>query len=121
MQSTLQVKTRPELFFAGQICGVEGYVESIAMGLLAGINAARLAGGREPLTPPRSTACGSLVHYLSAAASDQFQPANITFGLLGEPAPELSAIRDKKERHRLQVGCALESMDQWIETLAHEM
>jgi methylenetetrahydrofolate--tRNA-(uracil-5-)-methyltransferase len=118
LQSTLQAKARPELFFAGQICGVEGYIESIATGLLAGLNAVRLAEGREPLTPPRSTACGSLVHYLSAVASDQFQPANITFGLLGEPPPEISALRDKKERHRLQVERALASMDQWIMDLS---
>jgi methylenetetrahydrofolate--tRNA-(uracil-5-)-methyltransferase len=117
LQSTLQARIRPELFFAGQICGVEGYIESIATGLLAGINAARLADGRDPLTPPRATACGSLVHYLSAAAADQYQPANITFGLLGEPPPEISAIRDKKERHRLRVERALASMDQWIEAL----
>jgi methylenetetrahydrofolate--tRNA-(uracil-5-)-methyltransferase len=112
--STLQTKTRPELFFAGQLCGVEGYIESIATGLLAGINAARFAEGREPLPPPRSTACGSLVHYLSAAVTDPYQPANITFGLLGEAPPEISVLRDKKERHRLQVERALASMDQWI-------
>lgn len=121
LQSTLQARTRPELFFAGQICGVEGYIESIATGLLAGINAAQLAAGREPLTPPRSTACGSLVHYLSAAAANQYQPANITFGLLEEPPPEISALRDKKERHRLQVERALASMDEWIEMLAHKI
>jgi methylenetetrahydrofolate--tRNA-(uracil-5-)-methyltransferase len=115
---TLQAKARPALFFAGQLCGVEGYIESIATGLLAGINAARFAGGQEPLTPPRSTACGSLVHYLSAAETDPYQPANITFGLLGEAAPEIAVLRDKRERHRLQVEQALASMDQWIKNVS---
>jgi methylenetetrahydrofolate--tRNA-(uracil-5-)-methyltransferase len=113
---TLQARERPELFFAGQICGVEGYVESIAMGLLAGINASRCAEGREPLAPPRSTACGSLAYYL-ASDNEHFQPANANFGLLPAASPEVSRIRDKKERHRIQVQEALKSMDQWIETL----
>jgi methylenetetrahydrofolate--tRNA-(uracil-5-)-methyltransferase len=112
---TLQARERPSLFFAGQICGVEGYVESIATGLLAGINASRLAQGREPLSPPRSTACGSLVHYISNDCLDKFQPVNITFGLLSEGVDGLkSQIRDRKERHRIQAEEALRDMDRWI-------
>ena len=118
LHATLQTRNRSDLFFAGQICGVEGYIESIATGLLAGVNAARIAQSADPVTPPLSTACGSLVHYLEAADPDHFQPANITFGLLGEPSAELRAIRDKKERHRLQVEKALESMHQWMESFA---
>ena len=70
------------MFFAGQICGVEGYVESIATGLLAGMLAASLALGCEPVSPPRATALGSLVHYVTKADAGNFQPANITFDLL---------------------------------------
>ena len=117
LNSTLQSRKRPELFFAGQICGVEGYIESIATGLLAGINASRLAEGRELLTPPRSTACGSLVHYVASGTAEDFQPANISFGLLSPASLDLHRIRDRKERHRVQVEEALKNMDQWIETL----
>jgi methylenetetrahydrofolate--tRNA-(uracil-5-)-methyltransferase len=117
LDATLQTRTCPGLFFAGQICGVEGYIESIATGLLAGINASRLAEGRELVSPPRSTACGSLVHYLASAEKERFQPANISFGLLPEPSADLSRIRDRKERHRIQVEEALKSMDRWIEGL----
>jgi methylenetetrahydrofolate--tRNA-(uracil-5-)-methyltransferase len=116
LDPTLQARTRPGLFFAGQICGVEGYIESIATGLLAGINASRMAEGREPVAPPRSTACGSLAYYLASAEKESFQPANISFGLLSESSADLSRIRDKKERHRIRVQEALESMDRWIET-----
>ena len=119
LQTTLQAKTRPELFFAGQLCGVEGYIEAMATGLLAGLNAARFACGQAPRTPPPSTACGSLVRYL-AAEQKNFQPANITFGLLAETPAEVTAIRDKKERHILQTQRALETMAAWIESLKDE-
>jgi len=112
---TLQARKSPELFFAGQLCGVEGYVESIATGLLAGINAARLIQGIEPSSPPNGTACGSLLHYVANAGSMSFQPVNMSFGLLSETAAELRhRIRDKKERHRIQVQEALSQLDQWI-------
>ena len=118
LSPSLQTQNRPELFFAGQICGVEGYVESIATGLLAGINAARLAQARDPLSPPRLTACGSLVHYITNAASVNFQPINMSFGILSDASAGFrSHFRDKKERHRLQVQEALETMDEWIESL----
>jgi methylenetetrahydrofolate--tRNA-(uracil-5-)-methyltransferase len=107
---TLQMKAHPQVMFAGQICGVEGYVESIATGLLAGMNAAALATGGEPIPPPRATALGSLVHYISQAESKNFQPANITFDLL----PALAArVRDRKERHRQQCELALRECDEW--------
>ena len=115
---TLQARTKPEVFFAGQLCGVEGYVESIATGLLAGIYACRLAQGLELLPPPRSTACGSLVHYISSAELKRFQPVNISFGLLNEGSAVTKIhIRDKKERHRIQVEAALKDLDQWFELL----
>jgi methylenetetrahydrofolate--tRNA-(uracil-5-)-methyltransferase len=117
LDATLQARRQPGLFFAGQICGVEGYVESIATGLIAGINAARIVGGRAPVSPPRDTACGSLLHYISCAAPEHFQPANISFGLLPEAPAGIRAIRDRTERHRLQVESSLQSMDHWIEAL----
>jgi methylenetetrahydrofolate--tRNA-(uracil-5-)-methyltransferase len=99
------------VLFAGQISGVEGYVESIASGQLAGMNAAALARGREPISPARTTAFGSLIHYICHADPRNFQPANITFDLL--PSWE-QKMRDKKERHRLQCERALHDMDDWL-------
>ena len=119
LRPTLQTRKRPELFFAGQICGVEGYVESIATGLLAGINACRLARGNDPLSPPRSTGCGSLVRYISSEGLEKFHPVNISFGILSEGQTRTGdPIRDRKERHRVQVQEALRDMDQWIASLA---
>jgi methylenetetrahydrofolate--tRNA-(uracil-5-)-methyltransferase len=116
LQPTLQTRTRPDLFFAGQICGVEGYVESIATGLMASINACRLAEGRDPVVPPAGTACGSLVRYIAFADPDGFQPANISFGLLPPCSEELKrGVRDRKERHRIQVQQAIETMERWNE------
>ncbi len=117
LRPTLQTKTNPDLLFAGQICGVEGYVEAIATGLLAGINVSRLAQGLPTLTPPRETACGSLVHYIAHADPGHFQPANISFGLLPEAGPELKKrIRDRKARHEWQVRQALETMQSWLQS-----
>ena len=110
LQSTLQMKSHPNVFFTGQICGVEGYVESIATGLLAGLHAAALAQGT-PLSPaPRASAFGSLTHYVTHADPKHFQPANITFDLL--PALDRK-IRDRKERHRLQCDLALKEFQAW--------
>jgi methylenetetrahydrofolate--tRNA-(uracil-5-)-methyltransferase len=111
LNPTLQMKTRPDVLFAGQICGVEGYVESIATGLIAGMNAAALAVGSELAPPPRATAFGSLVHYMTQAESKNFQPANITFDLL--PALDRK-VRDRKERHRLQCELALQAFEEWL-------
>jgi len=113
---TLQSKANPSLFFAGQICGVEGYVESIATGLLAGVNAARMARGLHPMTPPQETACGSLLNYIAFSDALHFQPANISFGLLpiasGQAAEKK---RDRKECRKMQVCEALKQMRQWSE------
>jgi methylenetetrahydrofolate--tRNA-(uracil-5-)-methyltransferase len=113
---TLQTRACPSLLFAGQICGVEGYVESMATGLIAGMNACRLIQGLSPVAPPQDTACGSLLHYISSANVESFQPANVSFGLLPASASELKTrIRDRKERHLRRVEEALGSMNQWIE------
>ena len=112
LQPTLQMKAHPKVFFAGQICGVEGYVESIATGLLAGLHAAAMAGGTQINPAPRPSAFGSLTHYVTHADAKNFQPANITFDLL--PALERK-IRDRKERHRLQCEFALREFDSWLQ------
>ena len=111
LRDTLQMKQHSSIFFAGQICGVEGYVESIATGLLAGVQAARLAGGETPLAPPRACALGSLMNYVTQADPKKFQPANITFDLL--PALEVR-VRDRKERHQQQCEVALRAFDGWV-------
>lgn len=101
LQSTLQLRSEPHIFFAGQICGVEGYAESIATGLLAGRNAARFAQGLPAETFPRETALGSLCHYICQADPRRFQPANITFDLLPalDEATRAKLRHDKKARH----------------------
>jgi len=112
LRETLQMKAHPRVMFAGQICGVEGYIESIATGLLAGTHAVALVHGMEPLVPPRASALGSLTHYVAHADARNFQPANITFDLL---PPLEKRIHDRKERHRLQCERALKEFDTWIE------
>jgi methylenetetrahydrofolate--tRNA-(uracil-5-)-methyltransferase len=106
--------------FAGQLSGVEGYTESIATGLLAGLGAAALHQGAEPAPPPRASALGSLVHYITHADPKDFQPANITFDLL-EPLEEemRKRVRDKKERHRLVCERALAAFDTWWSAMGH--
>ncbi len=115
LDECLRLKNAPGLMFAGQICGVEGYTESIAAGMLAGIYAAAIARGQEPAPVPRATAIGSLIHYITHADPRNFQPANITFDLL-EPLEEETRkkIRDKKERHRIQCERALAAFDAWL-------
>jgi len=111
---TLQMKQHPRVFFAGQICGVEGYVESIATGLIAGIHASAVASGAETSPAPRASALGSLVHYVTHASPRDFQPANITFDLLEPLEEELrKKTRDKKERHRIQCERALAAFEKW--------
>jgi methylenetetrahydrofolate--tRNA-(uracil-5-)-methyltransferase len=112
LSESLQMKRHPAVFFAGQICGVEGYVESIATGLMAGMHASALAAGVDPVCPPRPTAFGSLVHYVTHAAPKNFQPANITFDLL---PPLEYKIRDRQERHRRQCEVALKEFDGWLD------
>jgi methylenetetrahydrofolate--tRNA-(uracil-5-)-methyltransferase len=111
LNSTLQMKEHPAVLFAGQICGVEGYVESIATGMLAGINAAALAAHDSPIAPPRATALGSLIHYITGADPLKFQPANITFDLL---PPLENKIRDRQLRHKMQCDLALQHLSEWI-------
>jgi methylenetetrahydrofolate--tRNA-(uracil-5-)-methyltransferase len=114
LSESLQMRKYPSVLFAGQICGVEGYVESIATGLMAGIHAAALSGSN-PVVPPRPTAFGSLVHYVTHADARNFQPANITFDLL---PPLEHKVRERQERHRQQCALALREFDGWLERVA---
>jgi methylenetetrahydrofolate--tRNA-(uracil-5-)-methyltransferase len=104
---SFQARRRRDLFFAGQISGVEGYLESAASGLIAGINAARLLEGRPPLIFPATTALGALARYISASDPAHYQPANIAFGLL---PPLERDIRDKRARKAALVRRALEDL-----------
>jgi methylenetetrahydrofolate--tRNA-(uracil-5-)-methyltransferase len=115
LNATQQMKQHPAILFAGQICGVEGYVESISTGMLAGIHASALVSGETPIAPPRATALGSLVHYITQADAKKFQPANITFDLL--PALE-KKIRDRQLRHTMQCELGLSELSRWLSEIA---
>jgi len=107
---TWQTRHRADLFFAGQVSGVEGYVESAASGLVAGRNAAALARGEAPQAPPRNTAIGSLAHYVSHADPKTYQPTNITHGIM---PPLDSPPRDKMKKKMLIADRALADLDTW--------
>jgi methylenetetrahydrofolate--tRNA-(uracil-5-)-methyltransferase len=115
VDATLALRANPRVFFAGQISGVEGYVESIATGLMAGLHAAALASGEAPRALPRATALGSLCQYISGADARDYQPANITFDLL--PALDEETRRrfghDKKARHAEVCRRALDALEEF--------
>ncbi|HEY0544258.1 MAG TPA: methylenetetrahydrofolate--tRNA-(uracil(54)-C(5))-methyltransferase (FADH(2)-oxidizing) TrmFO [Pyrinomonadaceae bacterium] len=114
---TLQMRKQPLVFFAGQISGVEGYVESVATGWLAGVNAARLAAGENLVEAPPQSAMGALARYVSGARADNYQPVNITFALLEPLASEhRRRVKRKRDRHHLQVELALKEWDTWLYT-----
>jgi methylenetetrahydrofolate--tRNA-(uracil-5-)-methyltransferase len=111
---TMQMRAHPNIFFAGQITGVEGYVESVAMGWLAGNNAARLLSGKELLIAPPRSAIGALARYVSSAETKNYQPVNITFALLAPlDAEAQKRVRRKRDRRALQVELALKEWDEW--------
>jgi len=120
LNETLTTKSNSRLFFAGQITGVEGYVESVATGWLAGLNAVRVLRGQPLLTAPPTSAIGALCRYVSNVETKNFQPVNITFGLL-EPLPEelRKKHRNKRERHMVQVERALKDWDGFVQGLNH--
>jgi len=122
LQSTMQMRDRPEIFFAGQITGVEGYVESVAMGWLAGVNAARLISQRNLVEAPPRSATGALARYVSHADTRKFQPVNITFALL-EPLEEQDRrrFRRKRDRHQFQVELALKEWDTWLQEINEQL
>jgi methylenetetrahydrofolate--tRNA-(uracil-5-)-methyltransferase len=120
LDETLRLREHPHIFFAGQLSGVEGYTESIATGLLAGQYAAAVAHGASPPPAPRVTALGSLVHYITHADPNHFQPANITFDLLPSLDEETRRrVRDKKLRHKIVCDQALTAFDAWWSRSAH--
>ena len=123
----LRLKLHPRVYFAGQICGVEGYTESIAAGMLAAIYVAQAERGDRLSVAPRESALGSLIHYITHADADGFQPANITFDLLPPFTEEMKQSlppklrRDKKERHRMICEQALRSFDEWWSGLEQQV
>jgi methylenetetrahydrofolate--tRNA-(uracil-5-)-methyltransferase len=118
LRATWQTRTREDLFFAGQISGVEGYVESAASGLIAGRNAAALALGRAPGAPPRETAIGALGFYVANANPKHYEPSNITFGIMPPPvsSSEGRVPKKKADRKTLYAERALAALDGWITT-----
>jgi methylenetetrahydrofolate--tRNA-(uracil-5-)-methyltransferase len=110
LRRTLQSRVRPDLFFAGQITGTEGYVGSVASGLVAGLNAARLVRGEEPLAFPEETMVGALLRYVAEASPEEFQPMKANFGLL---PPLEGRVRGKKERGEAYARRALERLEAW--------
>jgi methylenetetrahydrofolate--tRNA-(uracil-5-)-methyltransferase len=117
---TLQLQKNKNIFLAGQISGVEGYVESTAMGLTAGINAALLAGGKEMIVPPNTTAHGALINHITESNPESFQPMNVNFGLF----PALSKKMPRKKRGQLYAEGALAALEIWIKekgVLVHDV
>jgi methylenetetrahydrofolate--tRNA-(uracil-5-)-methyltransferase len=114
LTETWQTRTRPDLFFAGQVSGVEGYVESAASGLIAGRNAARLVQGLSTVAPPRTTAIGALGYYVSHADPRHYEPSNITFGII---PPLAEPPKSKQERQLATSARALAALDAWVESM----
>jgi methylenetetrahydrofolate--tRNA-(uracil-5-)-methyltransferase len=120
LRETWQTKTRDELFFAGQISGVEGYVESAASGLIAGRNAAALERGEQPGVPPRTTAIGALAYYVSHANPCNYQPTNITFGIMAPPPDTTGGKRPGRAERKTAISeRALLDLDQWMSGALH--
>ena len=111
LEESLQLKPWSPLFFAGQITGVEGYMESAAMGLLPGINALRKERGMDPVVPPPTTAIGALIHYITHSPTIPFQPMNVNVGLF----PPLTGKVRCREKRRAIGRRALEAMEKWKE------
>jgi methylenetetrahydrofolate--tRNA-(uracil-5-)-methyltransferase len=107
---TLQWRQRADLLFAGQMTGVEGYIESAATGLLAGVNAARLVAGQPPVVPPATTVLGALLRYITEPERKNFQPMNVNFGLL---PPLVEPVRGKAKKE-IMARRALVDMEAWV-------
>jgi len=118
LMPTLQFKPDKRVLFAGQISGVEGYMESAATGIMAGINALRMAEDKNPLEPPASTMIGALIKFITESNSDNFQPVNANFGLL---PPLEKPVRDKKARYMAYVKRALNEMDKFSELFLKQL
>ncbi len=115
LRETLQMREHPRVLFAGQISGIEGYTEAMATGMIAGMNAARLARGFDPSAPPRESATGSLTFYMANADAKNFQPANTTFALLPPIEPELrKRLKRKADRRHFQAERGLKAFNDWL-------
>ncbi|WP_226087362.1 MULTISPECIES: FADH(2)-oxidizing methylenetetrahydrofolate--tRNA-(uracil(54)-C(5))-methyltransferase TrmFO [Mesobacillus] len=114
LKATYQFKNREDLFFAGQMTGVEGYVESAASGLIAGINAARLVKGEEPVEFPHETAMGSMARYITTTNAKNFQPMNANFGLFPDLPEKIKAKQERNEKHASR---ALETIQKFVKNL----
>jgi methylenetetrahydrofolate--tRNA-(uracil-5-)-methyltransferase len=115
LKSTYQLKADSNIFFAGQMTGVEGYVESAGSGLLAGINAAKLVLGEEPIVLPAETALGSMARYITEADSKNFQPMNVNFGLFPDLGERIRSKQERAERHATR---ALDAIDHYMNTVS---
>lgn len=115
LRATYQSQKRDDLFFAGQMTGVEGYVESAASGLLAGLNAARMASGQECVVFPKETMIGAMSHYITNTDSKHFQPMNANFGII-EPLGG-KKIRDKQLKNQMIADKALAALDEFVQTI----
>ena len=113
---TLQLKKEPNIFFAGQITGVEGYVESAAMGMVAGINISRFIKNKQLITPYYATATGALLRYITTADPDHFQPMNVTYGLFPPPPSEIK----KRDRRNYLIQQALQHIEAWRTEILNE-
>ncbi len=111
LNEDMSLRTRPELFFAGQLTGTEGYMESAAGGIIAGINAARRIRGEQPFIMPRGTMTGELIHYISDESIQDFQPMGANMGLLSSPE---TRIRDKQQRYEIMAQRALGILDEYL-------
>ncbi|MBT2637150.1 MULTISPECIES: FADH(2)-oxidizing methylenetetrahydrofolate--tRNA-(uracil(54)-C(5))-methyltransferase TrmFO [unclassified Bacillus (in: firmicutes)] len=114
LKATYQFRNREDLFFAGQMTGVEGYVESAASGLIAGINAARLVNGDEPVEFPHETAMGSMARYITTTNAKNFQPMNANFGLFPDLPERIKAKQERNEKHASR---ALETIQKFVKNL----
>ena len=114
LKATYQFRNREDLFFAGQMTGVEGYVESAASGLIAGINAARLVKGDEPVEFPHETAMGSMARYITTTNAKNFQPMNANFGLFPDLPEKIKAKQERNEKHASR---ALETIQKFVKNL----
>jgi methylenetetrahydrofolate--tRNA-(uracil-5-)-methyltransferase len=114
MTLTLQLRQNPNIMFAGQITGVEGYIESASSGLVAGINMSRIMQGKEPIVFPKTTAHGALCHYINDDTNKNFQPMNVNYGIF----PDLGLrIRNKAEKNRKHAERALTELENFIKTM----
>ena len=121
LTETWQTRARADLFIAGQVSGVEGYVESAASGLIAGRNAARLVNGLEPAAPPRDTAIGALGYYVSHADPQHYNPTNITFGILPPLPGARSGRKARRARSEAVSARALEALGAWQKTVFQDL